>query len=350
MWVVLCGLLAAWVLGRVVSDRWWWSQYVSWAPSAAVLGVCVGLAMLRWGLGRVRSRAPREKGLPRRLASVALGSILWGGIAYSAVFEYRLLNAVRGPAKAPSVRLLDWNVTSVERAEHLLPSLRSEAPDIAVLVNPNNWAKWPEVFEGMPEHRYRLNRDMIQVLSRYPIVRHGSLWLGLPEATDEHGAPATGARDDPGRALYFEVDTTDAIGRTLVVWVLDMPSDERLSRWDLSHRAAAAIAGWSGIETRSVEGGRQRARGGPGFPAPDVIIGDFNIPRGSKSLNVLTRGLTNAFDQAGWGLCATWPRARPVFHIDQTFVGPAVRATGYRVFDPGHGSHRGQVADIAPAK
>jgi endonuclease/exonuclease/phosphatase family metal-dependent hydrolase len=52
-------------------------------------------------------------------------------------------------------------------------------------------------------------------------------------------------------------------------------------------------------------------------------------------------------DGAGPGVIVTYPRATPLLHIDHVFVGEGLRATGYRVFDPGVGRHCAQLADIA---
>ena len=84
-----------------------------------------------------------------------------------------------------------------------------------------------------------------------------------------------------------------------------------------------------------------------GFPAPDIVVGDFNIPRSAGSLKALGRGYPSAFDQAGRGYMASYPRVRPIFHIDQTFVAPGLRVFDYRLPDIGAGAHRAQVVDIA---
>jgi endonuclease/exonuclease/phosphatase (EEP) superfamily protein YafD len=85
---------------------------------------------------------------------------------------------------------------------------------------------------------------------------------------------------------------------------------------------------------------------GPGFPAPDLIVGDFNIPRGSRSLRRLTLGYPHAHSQAGHGHAGTYPRHRQLVHIDHMFVGPRLRAARYETVDPGVGSHRMQVVEV----
>jgi hypothetical protein len=271
--------------------------------------------------------------------------------AYMFTVEWRLPNAFRGaPPGAPPLRVVNWNVTGVERAEQITGPVGSWHPDLAILVNPHSHVDWQQVRASFPELPHRTTHAEVVVLSRYPILRMGSLYLGLPEPTDELGHIAPHARFDPGRAMYLELDTTAALGRSIIVWVIDMPSDERLSRWELARSAAGTIASWTGGESRPDERGvMKRSPAGPGFPAPDLIVGDFNIPRGSGSLAFLTRGTRSAFDEAGWGWSVSWPRERPLVHIDQAFLGPALHAARYEVIDPKFGYHRMQVVDIAAA-
>lgn len=282
-----------------------------------------------------------------RLAAVGMLAL---AVAYMLVIEWRVPNALRsGTTGAPPLRVVNWNITAVELAEQITGPVGAQHADLAILVNPHSRVDWRQVYASFDELPHRLLHAEIVVLSRYPIVRMGSCDLGLPEPTDELGHPAPHARFDPGRAMYFELDATPVLGRSIIVWVIDMPSDERLSRWELARAAGGAIASWTGAESRPDERGiMRRASAGPGFPAPDLIVGDFNIPRGSASLAFLTQGTRSAFDQAGWGWSVSWPRVRPLVHIDQAFVSAALRAIRYKIVDPTFGYHRMQVVDLAP--
>jgi endonuclease/exonuclease/phosphatase family metal-dependent hydrolase len=115
---------------------------------------------------------------------------------------------------------------------------------------------------------------------------------------------------------------------------------------EVTARAAAVISGWRGrVATRDPGTGTFWAAEG-GFPPPDLIVGDFNIPRGSASLRNLTADFVNAYSQGGFGPSGTWPRRWPLVHIDQAFVGSSLRAARYRVIDPGAGGHRMQIIDL----
>jgi hypothetical protein len=337
----------AWGAGRVASDRWTWSQYLSWVPSPAFIGAGAVMLGVSWTAARMGSK--RGQGSHSRGVRLAAGAILLVATGHLLLIDWRLINAFRSHASPAGgrIRVLDWNVTNIEREEQIIAPVLTQAPDVVVMVNPDSRVHWGMVFEAFGELPHRAADLGMIVASRYPVLRTGATWLMLPPPEDAEGHVAPGAHADPGRAMYVELDTRAALGRTTVLRVIDMPSDERLSRWALAERAAAVIDAWKGPERVYTQGGAGAViTQGAGFPRADVLVGDFNIPRGSASLSLMTRGMENAFDQAGFGWVRSWPRARAVFHIDQTFVGPAVRAVRYEVVDPGVGYHRLQVADI----
>jgi endonuclease/exonuclease/phosphatase family metal-dependent hydrolase len=83
-------------------------------------------------------------------------------------------------------------------------------------------------------------------------------------------------------------------------------------------------------------------------PPPDIVVGDFNMTRGSASVRTLFPGLTHAFDQAGRGYGATFRRGFPLYHLDHTLLADTVQATDYALVDLGIGRHLAQVVELAP--
>ena len=336
-------VLSGWTIGKIVSDRWVWSQYLSWLPSVLV----VPLAALLWlqGLASLKLSGRRVRG--DRVLRVGVEVWVLLAAAYWGLVECRVYR-ISNPARptGPHLRVLNWNVSAILKMEQITVPVLAQRPDVAILVNPNSYAGWSQAPAAFgPEYHYT-NVGGIVVLTRVPLLRCGLAWLGMEGlAPETEGADKRKARADPGRAMFIELDTTAQVGRTSIVWVIDLPSEPDLSRKQLVSRTAEKIRTWSGREMGP--GAVEPTRG---FPAADLIMGDFNIPRGSASLSLIAPGMQNAFDEAGTGYGATWPRHGyrtpiPLLQIDQTFVGARLRTARYEVVEPGFGYHRMQVGD-----
>jgi hypothetical protein len=360
-------VLGVWTLGLVVSDRFVWSQYLSWLPSVVVLPVgavlwVVGAMLAR--LGRERARAElvpvRARGSGRRRpgslvgrAAVVMGIWLAAAVVWVGVWELRLYRMpLQSRPVGKHLRVLHWNITAIERNEQITGPLLKEAPDVAVLVNPHSSVSWNQIPAQVGGYQVIMAGGIagIVIASKAPVVRWGMMHLGLEGLPPrvQAGLERRKIRVDPGRAMFIEIDAKASLGRNVVVWVLDMPSEPRLSRWEMAKAARSAIGGWTGAAM--TEGGAVPMEG-VGFPAADVVVGDFNITRGAASLSVLLPGMRNAFDEGGAGYAASWPRQGyrtpiPLVHIDQMFVGGDVRAARYEMVDPGFGYHGMQVGDV----
>jgi hypothetical protein len=373
LWIV-------WAFSRTVSDAWRWSQYLYWVPQEAYL---IGALVLLFGAfvcARLGGFAPSRKRRAAWCSRAALGVVVLILIAHTLFVRWRVINlATRAAPRATpaAIRVMNWNCTAVERTEQIVTPLNTVDPDLAVLVNPHSGVVWRDVtraFGAWNESRSSFDKPAAEswdngiiVLSRFAITREASISLGIPSAPDldpdEERAP--GARADPGRAAFFELDTRAKLGHTLIVWVIDMPSDPRIARTTMMTRAARAIADWTGPIRVRDDLGRWHSEPSNlrGFPTPDLVMGDFNTPRGSASIRRLVKDMTNAFDRAGVGYVASWPR-RPmpwpistrwpllgrgglaIFHLDQMFLGPSLDALRYDIVDPGFGYHRMQVAEL----
>jgi hypothetical protein len=199
------------------------------------------------------------------------------------------------------------------------------------------------------------NAMLFNVSAKSAVLEYGSAPLGVEEGEglDPRAEGGIRKRHDPGHAMYFLLDVTDtpmaSLARPLVVWVIDLPSDLSIPRDRVTSEAAAALHAWQGRPmVRRPDGkyGGGEVRSG-GFPRPDVILGDFNIPAHSASLDSIREGLSDAYSEAGSGYNATFPRRYPLWRLDQIFVGRDVHAVGYQTRDMGSGTHLLQMADIA---
>lgn len=324
-------LIGAWGVGRVVTDRYVWSQWLFWIPPAATVAGAVVLLLISRLLMHLGARKRGLGPLARGIGYVGVVAVvLWTGLVEWRYWRLPWRSSAPGAA---ALRVVGWNpsMMACPRAGGTLAALD---PDIVVMNNPPAGIAWGPVKARMGEPVSEASASMITVVSRWPVLRKGSTELGLKGLIFGYDtqtyAPEVGDRIDAGRAAFFEIDARERLGRKLVVWAVDLPSDPLLGRAEMMRQARAAIDGWKG----------------EGFPAPDLIVGDFNTPRGSASLKGLVGDLESAYSQAGVGACGTWPRIWPVFHVDQMFAAGWLRATGYRIVDPGETMHRVQVGEF----
>lgn len=317
-------MFAGWVAGAAWTDQWRWSQWVWWVPSVAWIGAgligVIGSALL----GRA-ARAGRRGGV---LFSVAAGLVVVM-VGYTVLADWHMLRALL-PARsaAGDVGVVFWNPSwnNGRRGLAALGVIESNLSPITIIANP------PPILSGN-EFRERAAPHGVYVVGRFVVVtefevlRSGSMWLGMEGRVphpDRDRDPDAKWAIDPGAAAFVELDTTAELGRPIVVWMIDLPSDVALDRMGVAARARQGIESWNG----------------EGFPAADLIVGDFNIPRGSASLRRIVGDAVHAYDQAGHGYPATWPRALPLLHIDHAFCVGEMRATSYGTVDPGVRDHR----------
>jgi hypothetical protein len=376
-----------WALGTLVGDRTEALQYVAYVPGAVWAGGAAGLALVagvlaagRWWLsGRGAGRAGLSGWLARSAVLVA-GLAL----AVAGTRDLRVQNWLLGPAEtdpARTISLVHWNTGSIWR--DAWPEVKSAIADLAgpadivVLSNPPQPSRLPGLAEliggdaraagtaatGEPaadEADTRFLAGGFVVASRFKVLSSGWFPLDLPRPTVEHyptflppgsllGRLArrvlplrTPVWVDGGDVGFVELDTSALLGRNLVLWMIDLPSDPRLPRAAVMVATAARLRGL-------------RAEGR--LPDADVLVGDFNIPRGAWTLAGIVgaarregEAMADAFGQASWGLHATWPRTRPALGIDHVFLAPWLRASAYRVEDGGLSDHLFQVARIGPAR
>jgi hypothetical protein len=374
-------LVLVWAASRIISDDWRWSQYLYWVPQEAYLVGVLGLLFLACVAARLGGRARDRKRRPAHRPRIVLLICAAGLLSHTLLVRWRVVNLVtrRAPGADPhAIRVMDWNCTSVDKTQEIAAPLAKIDPDIAIFVNPHSAVAWHDLsrqFGAWNESRGAYDKPVAQawdngiiVLSRFAITREATISLGIPSAPDldpDEAIAGASAHDDPGRAMFLELDTRERLGHNTIIWVIDLPSDPRLARTKVMDLAARAIREWSGSIRVRDDLGRWHAEPSNlrGFPTPDAIMGDFNIPRGSRSIRRLTGDMPSAFDRAGVGYAASWPR-RPmpwpvstkipfigrdgiaIFHLDQMFLGPALDAIRYDVVDTGAGYHRAQVAEL----
>ncbi len=350
-WLLGAAALAAWATGRVLNDRWLWSQYLLWIPSVIVVPAGIALIAIGIWLARLSRRDKTiRSGLFRPF--LAITGLLGVVAAYTTLaIDLRLFSSASGDVPPPEhrLRVIHWNCSDDFGAQWT-KGLLDLHPDL-VIINPASYQPWGPIIEGMGPGAAVMFLHGFTIISKPAVTLMGEISLHVEpgEGIDLRQKSGLSARVDPGRAVWLQLDTRTQFGRAFTVWLLDLPSDISLPRWLVTDEAAKAIAE-SDSHPRVPKGqsGSEPADGlRRGFPPPDLVIGDMNIPRGSASLGRLTGGLANAYDQAGHGFVATWPYRSPLWHLDQSFIGTGYRATAYAALDLGGGTHRGQLVDVA---
>lgn len=361
--VAFCWLvIGSWFAGEILSDRWFWTQFFEWMPTLAALIAAGGAVVTAWVFIVAWSVLARRRVREKRGAVAAAAAVVacLAVLVYFSIVELRLVSS-RPPAPgagAEKLRIVYWNASAAEKPGWELV-VGGAAGDITILNGVSNLTMLPAVQELMGETRSVVYAENFTILSKPKVVRWGftSLKVARGQGLDPRLIIGRRTPVDPGHALFLEIERPG--GELMVVHVIDLPSDLSLARWEVTAKArrsmdefdgpvhvADSLGRWSTL-ARGPDVPREQAV--QGFPEPDVVIGDFNIPRGAASLEAVTHGFENAFTQAGRGYGASWSRYSvffPLFHIDQAFVGPSWRAYSYRLIDPGSGSHLVQVVDL----
>ena len=374
----------AWAVGLVMNDRELWSQYLWWIPTgivAIVLWTAIALSKLCEWIGTRLSGAH----LRPLLLVIAVGVSLW-----LLAIEWRVHRFVFSSdprASDPSARLLYWNLAAAT-ADGTTDRVMAQQADVYILANPRlsngraflmnamreqarTWrdqaieaAKTQvppsdqDQSEAVPEsaddsadastseladipatlnHRRVARFANTIIVSRYPVIDSG--WRAISELdTKWFWRPSSTGFEGVG---YIVLDATQDLGGSLVIWVVDLPSNAGLHREEVMRVARNLVE--RGPATGQLEDGTA-------FPAPTLIVGDFNTPRGSASLRALVGDRESAFGQAGVGPSATWPRPIEQLAIDLVFVANSWRAHGYERVDLQHGLHRAVRVDVGPRR
>lgn len=288
----------AWLAGVIISDRYGWSQWLLWIPTVSAIAVAV--------IGLISTAIwPRRKGM-----LIGWGACIAALVVYFCFIEYRMF--ARPPSDPPGLRIVHWNATPEGGEEDdYLDALIDAGGDITITTDAGSLPYLPRIWVwngGTPvAMRPFAIMTKLPILQRRHLVHQDEIVVGL-----------------------LVVDTTKQLGRPLTIYIIDMPSDLKLSRAALARRAREMI---DNVDA----------------PVPDLVIGDFNITRGAASLQMMFPGMQHAYDQAGSGYSATFHRGEGgwlMYHIDHVLLSDSVRATSYEIIDPGVGRHTMQAATI----
>jgi hypothetical protein len=344
-------LLLGWGAGAFWTDEHRITQYLWWLPMHWVLAAAWSLVALAWMLERVSLRLGGVQ-LRSIITVVLLGLTVWMLVGMWNV--HRAAWWVLSPRGPGDVRVVYWNMTVGRELNGAVEQVLAEAPDLAIIANPRTDGLRGTLLRGLGEigqsreaeepedtgldvgpTRF-LFRHEIAVATRGEIVRWGSVRFVVGEPDDEFH-----------RGVVMFVEIAGLEPTPIVVWVVDLPSHAGLWRAEVTAVAMESILDWAGPDMRRDAIGQWVPHTTAGeFPQPDLIVGDFNIPRGSASLRTLVGRRVEAHASGGWGPGMSWNRGWPGWAIDLLFAGDGWLVQHHRVVDPQMGMHRMIVVDL----
>jgi hypothetical protein len=301
--LLAAALLAAWLTGRIVSDRYLWSQWLLWIPTpAALLAACLGLFCAAMPVWVSRRR--------RRVARFAWLGVTLVLLAYFALIEHRLLSF---PTADPAgLKLVHWSLGKARREPEgpFAQRLVALDGDVTILTHAIHVPDTEIIRNWLGQDRRPVHMGRFSIITRLPVLQ--LRWL---------------VSEDDIQVALVEIDATEVLGRPIVLYLVDLPSDPHLPRAQVARKVRSFL---DEIESDT--------------PPPDAVIGDFNITRGSAALAIAMPGLHHAFNDGGHGYGASFHQALPLYHIDHILLAPTLRCTRYDLIDPGLGRHRAQAA------
>jgi len=297
--VAVIGLMA-WIVGRVLTDRFGWSQWLWWIPTPAVLVlITIGLT--------AAARPSARPGLRRRRLSgwlVMLALIT----AYFTLIEHRLFRGTAPVVSSGVLQVSHWNAGPA--------TWHDNSPSVAALLRIHGDISIITDHGGMlADDRLtsQVSNGVVPTIGRFGIVTK------LPILTMRIVVATKGRW-----VALVEVDATETFGRPISILLVDLPSQLSQSRMAIAREVRTMLDGQKNL------------------PKPDLVVGDFNIQRGSASLGTLFPGLREAYDEAGHGYGASFHREFPLYHIDHMLMGDRSKALRYDLIDTGIGRHLAQ--------
>jgi hypothetical protein len=290
-------IVGLFVIGWEVSDRWWWSQWLSWIPALAL--VPAGLVV--WGGQRLIRIQNMSKWIAVSLIAAGLvisttHFLLLGGYWFSGP-----------PPTQETIRILQWNSgpvpSNVTRYAEFI--VQTDA-DITIVEGARRTTTDP-LFQSWVRDKTLAIRGQFLIASKLPI---------------KHLQTAVWSND----ILLIELSVEQRTGQSLDVLIVDLPSDPNRSRRGIIEQVAQV---------------RPRLH-----RVPHIAIGDFNLTQNSSQLNRVLPGFFPAWPAAGLGWSGTWPRLFPIFRLDHVLSPRPTPVQLITTIDPGCGRHRAQLIAI----
>jgi vancomycin resistance protein VanJ len=293
-WIIAATLVpwSFWLLGQVARDGSWLTGFCFYLPSVfpalVALVACLALTLIK----------------ETRL--VPLGALLALPPAGMVAFvENQWIRPSSPHASSRPLRLVHWNIGYLDWGrEEVFDALARRRAQVYVL----------------SEVPRRLDTGTLveEVAPGYSVVRFGSMAV-LAEGTLGEGQRLVNERE-----LKVNMVSWESSEGPLLIFAVDSASNLLVARDPLMKRVRALIEQYR----------------------PDLVAGDFNAPRRSRSLSPPPPGYRHAYDAAGRGWSSTWPVPCPVLAIDQCLISERVAPVRYELYASPSSDHRLQELDF----
>ncbi len=283
------GVLLAWLIGVVFSDRTILTQLCSWVPGFLIIPIAV-IGM--WAAGNRSMK------------------IVWACVAVLAPAWWLFVDQPLRPFdnEATGLSLVQWTMShdKTDREMHADVLMELDA-DITILTHGYGVRGSPSLLEWLGPDIQPYKYGHFTILTRLPVRQVRSV-----------------ATSNDISLKMVEIDTISQLGQPLRILAVDFPSGLFRSRMELARQARQWLMD----------------RGGGDI---DIALGDFNMAGNSAAINMLLPGMRDAWSLAGVGWGPTFPRSLPMYHIDHVLVADWINVSRASTIDPGIGRHRLQL-------
>lgn len=292
--------VAGWTLGWIVSDRWTWSQWLSWIPALALAPV--GLLLIASVSITFRRNIGWQAGL----------ALLLAGPTMFLVGNWR---PGQDGSDDGGITITHWTLGSVLSDEDVYASTLLGAGSQLNIIEGGRKIRWTQPV-----------KDWLGPESSSPSTGIFSIITRLPMSRLRHLVWADGIH-----VAKLEIHGPGFVQQPLRILLVDLPSDPARSRWTIAGQLRDLL---EQADTGSF----------------DLVIGDFNMPADSRALASLFPGYRQSWDVCGEGWGPTYPREWPIARIDHVLQGPGVEVSMLRTADPGIGRHCLQTMTVRPQR
>ncbi len=291
-------IIIAWTIGWILSDRWLWTQWLSWIPALVLIPTGV-LLMGSWPL------AFRRSGWQAGLVLILVGPMMF---LFQNWRPGQLPQDVEG-----GITITHWTMGSVLSDEASYAKALLETNSELNIIEGGRKVRWTKpIKDWLGPHNTAPSTGIFSVITQLPMskLRH-LIWA------------------DGIHVAKLDVFGPGFIEQPLQILLVDLPSDPARSRWEIAHQCRDLLT-----QTDCGE-----------F---DLVIGDFNMPSNSQALRTLFPGYQPSWTQSGQGWGPTYPRQWPIARLDHVLEGPGVDVHMIRTIDPGLSRHCLQTMTVVP--